>query len=369
MVRISDDGQDQEAPLSIESKSIIYSSQESISHHLHVGKPLVSSLDFMVKRPLIDDHFLRLAHCLPLELFLIFYLLPNLVVTVFVSVLSHLLTGQGLKESWSMETTFWHALIRSVFSLTVIPQSSLFPSLNRLLLSFTNTDFVFRNHTLFKRETVKYDSMLLDQVLDQIPDSHLLDIPNNCKMDPVSIRGEWILYKDLNPSILKQETDYGTVILHIHGGGHMSLSSTTHRTINSQLSRVLKAPVFCPNYRLAPDHPFPSGLVDILACYLSLKSGMPYNLANVVNLETVQRRWKNIVLVGDSGGAAMCLQLIQILKKLELPLPNCVILLSPFLDHEFKAPSHFENRSSCIMNIDIPGSRWMMHKYGTVFLT
>ncbi len=57
------------------------------------------------------------------------------------------------------------------------------------------------------------------------------------------------------------------VVLYVHGGGFETGSKETHWMMASQFARAGYV-VFNINYRLAPEHPFPSGLEDVCAAYL-----------------------------------------------------------------------------------------------------
>lgn len=77
-------------------------------------------------------------------------------------------------------------------------------------------------------------------------------------------------------------------------------------------------------YRLAPQYPFPAGLVDCLAAYLYLLS--------VQDPST-------ILLSGDSAGGGMVVALLTLLRDQGLPLPAGAILLSPWVDLTHSFPS------------------------------
>src|SRR6188472_3650269 len=50
------------------------------------------------------------------------------------------------------------------------------------------------------------------------------------------------------------------VVLHIHGGGFNAGSPRTHRALAAALSRTSRCPVVVPDYRLAPEFPFPAAV-------------------------------------------------------------------------------------------------------------
>lgn len=79
--------------------------------------------------------------------------------------------------------------------------------------------------------------------------------------------------------------------------------------------------IICPEYRLAPEHPFPAGLNDILSVYKAM-----------IKSEEGGYNPKNIVFVGDSaGGGAVAAAAIQ-LQREEEPLPAALGMFSPWVD-------------------------------------
>jgi acetyl esterase/lipase len=54
------------------------------------------------------------------------------------------------------------------------------------------------------------------------------------------------------------------VILYLHGGGFVAGLNDTYQIFAGMLSQVTGACVLLPDYRLAPEHPFPAALDDCL---------------------------------------------------------------------------------------------------------
>ncbi|MCG8590840.1 MAG: alpha/beta hydrolase [Proteobacteria bacterium] len=108
--------------------------------------------------------------------------------------------------------------------------------------------------------------------------------------------------------------------LYFHGGGFVLGSVTAHRDLLVRLARASRARVVGVEYRLAPEHPYPSALVDAENAYLAL---LDQGLAP-----------DDIVLGGDSAGGNLCLALLQRLRSSGSPLPAGIALLSPWLDLE-----------------------------------
>ena len=72
------------------------------------------------------------------------------------------------------------------------------------------------------------------------------------------------------------------------------------------------------DYGLAPEHPFPDGIMDCVAAYRAL-------------LEQGYQP-ENIALIGESAGGYYCLVLAQYLRDHGLPLPAGLCLVSPGAD-------------------------------------
>lgn len=107
-------------------------------------------------------------------------------------------------------------------------------------------------------------------------------------------------------------------VLYLHGGGYMLGSPRTHRSLTSRIARTARVCVVAPDYRLAPEHPFPAALEDALAVYKALLAqDIPAN---------------KITLAGDSAGGGLALALALAIKAAPLPPPAGIICLSPWTD-------------------------------------
>jgi monoterpene epsilon-lactone hydrolase len=109
------------------------------------------------------------------------------------------------------------------------------------------------------------------------------------------------------------------VILYIHGGCYISGSPVTVRECCARLARAAAAKVLNVDYRLAPEHPFPAALDDVLAAYeWLLKTG--YNASN-------------IVIAGESAGGGLTIAaLMKIRDDGRLPMPALGVPISPWVD-------------------------------------
>ncbi len=115
---------------------------------------------------------------------------------------------------------------------------------------------------------------------------------------------------------VSQETS--GAVMYLHGGGFCVGSPPCYRSITTYLANHSQSEVWVPDYRLAPEHPAPAALDDVIDCYrCMLKAGFNAN---------------RIVLVGDSAGAGLILSMMQELRDQALPLPSGLALISPFVD-------------------------------------
>lgn len=118
-------------------------------------------------------------------------------------------------------------------------------------------------------------------------------------------------------------TDY--TLLHLHGGGYVMGSLSSHRGLVSRIALACGIQAVLPEYRLAPEHPFPAALEDALAIYHAL-------LASGVAAS-------RIVLGGDSAGGGLALSTLLALRDAGAPLPAAAVLLSPYTDQTFSGES------------------------------
>jgi len=117
-------------------------------------------------------------------------------------------------------------------------------------------------------------------------------------------------------------------ILYLHGGAFVMGSPDSYRSRALRLSYRCDAEVFVPDYRLAPEHPFPAALEDALAAWGFLT-------------ETLGDAARTFV-VGDSAGGGLALSLMVRLRELGERSPAGAVLLSPWanLTEAASAGSH-----------------------------
>ncbi|WP_263385514.1 alpha/beta hydrolase [Granulicella arctica] len=83
-------------------------------------------------------------------------------------------------------------------------------------------------------------------------------------------------------------------VIHIHGGWFNWGSAQAFRYLAGQIAAQIGAAVFVPDYRLAPEYPFPAATDDVRSCYFGL----------------VERGYSKIAITGDSAGGNLALGLL-----------------------------------------------------------
>lgn len=129
--------------------------------------------------------------------------------------------------------------------------------------------------------------------------------------------------------ITRKRPDRRAVIIYLHGGAYIMGSRSTHRHIGAWLSGKSRARVVMPEYRVAPEHPFPAALEDAFAVYKTL-------------IETGYDP-SRIALAGDSAGGGLAFATFLKARAEGLPDPGCIVGFSPWLDLTMTRPSIMRN--------------------------
>jgi cation diffusion facilitator CzcD-associated flavoprotein CzcO/acetyl esterase/lipase len=130
------------------------------------------------------------------------------------------------------------------------------------------------------------------------------------------VSGEWVIADG-------QPDDAGspaTTLLYVHGGGFVGCSPRSHRPLTAALAKRGMR-VFVPDYRLAPEHPFPAPLDDVLAAWRGL----------CAERDAAGGKGR-LVVGGDSAGGNLALALMVALRDAAEPGPAAAALFSPATD-------------------------------------
>lgn len=187
-------------------------------------------------------------------------------------------------------------------------------------------------------------------------------IPKAQKKDPV------VFPLPSVPETVFKKLQTRPVMLYLHGGAYIGMNAGTHRSWCRKLSVSADIVVLSLNYRLAPENPFPNGLIDAIETYKWLTSSIKEGGLGIHS--------KSIIVMGDSAGGglstALTLAIIQgknnpIFNPLNYPFkslskapinseqlrqleaPGLLILLSPWLDIECTNASWTQNSEYCYL--------------------
>jgi len=150
--------------------------------------------------------------------------------------------------------------------------------------------------------------------------------PANVRITPATlggVSGEWV------------EADAGSVaptLVYLHGGGYFACSARTHRPYTTWFARH-GFRVFAPDYRLAPENPFPAAVDDAVSAWRAVRAeaSTPMTIA------------------GDSAGGGLALATMLRLRDEGGPLPAAAVLFSPLTDLVGTGQSRHFNTKRCAM--------------------
>src|ERR1700722_20104019 len=108
------------------------------------------------------------------------------------------------------------------------------------------------------------------------------------------VPGLWVHPADWRPS---------EAIVHLHGGWYNLRSAKAYRHLVRHIAARAGASAFIPDYRLAPEHPFPAATDDVLATYRGID-------------DSGTRR---IAVTGDSAGGNLALVLAWCIAAKAVP--------------------------------------------------
>ena len=128
----------------------------------------------------------------------------------------------------------------------------------------------------------------------------------------------------------KKEGGNDKVILVLHGGAYISRMMFYYRVLNKRYSVASGGgTVVHFEYRCAPEHTYPCALEDALKVW-------DYLLSQGYKEE-------NIIIVGDSAGGHLSVNLMMKLHDTGRKMPRAAILMSPWLDMTASGKSYVEN--------------------------
>ena len=113
--------------------------------------------------------------------------------------------------------------------------------------------------------------------------------------------------------------DTSRVLLFLHGGGFEFGSLRSDGELAARLGRAARMRVLFPEYRLAPEHPFPAAIDDVMTAWHWLRTDQDLS-------ET------SVAVAGDSAGGGLAVALLVATRDAAVPLPAAAVLMSPTVD-------------------------------------
>jgi epsilon-lactone hydrolase len=116
--------------------------------------------------------------------------------------------------------------------------------------------------------------------------------------------------------LLTPPAEEPAALLFLHGGGHVSGSAFGYRPLAGALADAAGTGVVVPDYRLAPEHPFPASVADAVRAYRWM----------------LDRGAARVIVAGDSSGCGLVLSLLLSLRQQDLRRPAGAVLFCPWVD-------------------------------------
>ena len=143
------------------------------------------------------------------------------------------------------------------------------------------------------------------------PGDRLHPVPEDVRVTEVTAGGvpaHWLAAPGADP---------GRVLLFLHGGGYELGSLRSDGELAARLGRASGMRVLFPEYRLAPEHPFPAAIDDVLAAWRWLRTDLSA---------------RSLAVAGDSAGGGLAVALLVATRDAGEALPAAAVLMSPTVD-------------------------------------
>ena len=114
--------------------------------------------------------------------------------------------------------------------------------------------------------------------------------------------------------------DITKIVIHIHGGGFITMSSGSHQVYTRTWANKLGIPIFSIDYRLAPEHKYPAAVDDVWQAYVWIVKYSYMQLGITP---------EKIVLVGDSAGGNLVWAITMLAIQKQFRIPDQIVLWYP----------------------------------------
>ena len=146
-----------------------------------------------------------------------------------------------------------------------------------------------------------------------VPAGHLHPVPDDVlvtEVDAGGVPAHWLAAPG---------ADRGRVLLFLHGGGYELGSLRSDGELAARLGRASGMRVLFPEYRLAPEHPFPAAIDDVLTAWRWLRADQDLSATSMA-------------VAGDSAGGGLAVALLVATRDAGEALPAAAVLMSPTVD-------------------------------------
>ncbi|HTI67612.1 MAG TPA: alpha/beta hydrolase [Caulobacteraceae bacterium] len=154
-----------------------------------------------------------------------------------------------------------------------------------------------------------------------------IDVPEGCSV--AQIQAGDVPAEGLTPASARD----GRLLIFLHGGGYGLHSPRSMRHYAARLAQAAATSALVPDYRLAPEHPFPAAVEDAVTAYRWALDRLPAG---------------RIALAGNSAGGGLALACVLSARAQGLPRPACLYLASPWADLAEGGPSYVAKAESDI---------------------
>ncbi|PCI48071.1 MAG: alpha/beta hydrolase [Moraxellaceae bacterium] len=130
--------------------------------------------------------------------------------------------------------------------------------------------------------------------------------------------------------MIKKDKPYqqtNSIILYLHGGGYLFGSPHGYKRLTWPIAKQCDMPMAILDYRMAPDHVYPSALEDSIAAYKAL----------------LEQGYSSIFIMGDSAGGNLTLATLLKINQLKLTPPCAAVAISPWADLSMSGASAVYN--------------------------
>ncbi|BFM18061.1 alpha/beta hydrolase [Maricurvus nonylphenolicus] len=173
-----------------------------------------------------------------------------------------------------------------------------------------------------------------------------LDLAPDTYIAPVVVNGlecEWVYHSN---------ADHNRRMLYLHGGGMVAGSAETHRAMVSRIALRTGMAILVPNYRLAPEAPYPAALDDAVSLTNWLWDNAP----------TCPQTAKQLFLVGDSAGGGLVLSTLVNCQNQLKSMPTAAATFSALSDFTASGESIDSN-----LQTDVLLTREAIQGLGTIY--